>query len=176
MKYEVFGGFEIPRNDDRLGNYNKSFWDQVETTEERLSEACGCYIFALQNGDNLKPWYIGKSERQPFKRECFSVGKRHIFDKTLNKRSGTPLLFLLPRMNARGKCCTPNRSKRKWSDIEFLERMLIGIALEQNRELANIQNTKLLRKLIVPGIVNSPRAAPTLPVRELRNALGLKKG
>ena len=60
-----------------------------------------------------------------------------------------------------------------YADVEFLESMLIGIALEQNSQLANARKTKLLREMRVPGVINSPHAAPTLPVRDLRNALGL---
>jgi hypothetical protein len=69
MNYGVFGGFRLPRKDNRLGDYDKSFWTEVETAKPGLSGACGCYVFALKNGDNLKSWYVGKAERQSFYKE-----------------------------------------------------------------------------------------------------------
>ncbi|MBX9861174.1 MAG: hypothetical protein K2Y42_00350 [Hyphomicrobium sp.] len=171
MKYDVYGGFELARRNNRLGSYEKTFWTQVDEAKDGLSRACGCYVFAMKNGSNLKPWYVGKAERQPFYKECFSPAKRLIFNEVLIERNGTPLLFFLPRVTPKRKLCKP--TVWKLADIEFLETMLIGIALEQNADLANIQKTKMLREMCVPGVINSPQAAPTLPVRDLRNALGL---
>lgn len=173
MNYDVFGGFELPRNDKRLGNYDNSFWKQIESSNQGLSYACGCYVFSLKNGENIKSWYVGKAEKQAFRQECFSPAKKLIFNDILHGRNGTPLLFLLPRMTGKSKLCKP--TKGKYRDIEFLETMLIGLALEENSELANIKKTKLLREMRVPGVFNSPHAAPTLPVRGLRNALGLSR-
>lgn len=171
MIYDVFGGFELPRKPNRLGEYERSFWDQVENEKSGLSRACGCYIFALKNGANLKPWYVGKAEKQPFYKECFSPAKRLIFNEIIIDRNGTPQLFFLPRMTPQKKLCKPTVWRHR--DIEFLETMLIGIALEQNEKLANVKKTTLLREIRVPGVINSPQAAPTLAVRDLRNALGL---
>lgn len=173
MHYGVFGGFELPRKENRLGDYNKSFWTETEERKPGLSDACGCYVFALKNGDNIKSWYVGKAERQPFYKECFSAAKKLIFNDILIERNGTPLLFLLPRMTKKDKLCKP--TVWKYADIEFLETMLIGIALEENAELANVKKTKHLREMRVPGVINSPQAAPTLSVRDLRNALGLSR-
>ena len=171
MNYDVYGGFEVRRNRHRQGDYDASFWGLIEEAKEGLSGACGCYIFALKNGNNLKPWYVGKAERQPFARECFSVSKKLIYNNILIENNGSPLLFLLPRTTPKNSFCKPTR--RVYRDIEFLETMLIGMALEQNPKLANVKKTKLLREMKVPGVINSAQAAPTLPVRSLRNALGL---
>jgi hypothetical protein len=171
MNYDVYGGFEIIRKGNRTGEYDKTFWDQVEDVREGLSGACGCYVFALKNGASIKPWYVGKAEKQTFLKECFSPAKRLIFNDVLLEKNGTPLLFFLPRMTPKKKFCRPTIFKTP--DIRFLENMLIGMALEQNAHLSNIKQTKILREMCVPGIINSPHAAPKLPVRELRNALGL---
>jgi hypothetical protein len=37
----------------------------------------------------------------------------------------------------------------------------------------NVKKTKMLREMVVPGVINSPQAPPTLRVRDLKNALGL---
>jgi len=144
MNYGIFVGFELLRGDTRTGDYNKSFWTQVDDAKAGLSRACGCYVFALKNGSSLKPWYVGKAERQAFHEECFSPAKRLIFNDVLLKRNGTPLLFFLPRLTPKRKLCKPTAWKLR--DIEFLETMLIGIALEQNASLANIKKTNFCAK------------------------------
>jgi hypothetical protein len=58
-------------------------------------------------------------------------------------------------------------------DIDFLETMLIGMALEKNKNLLNIKKTALLREMEVPGVINSPQARPTSNETDLRNTLGL---
>lgn len=173
MNYNVFGGFELPRKDKGRGNYDNGFWRDVDAARPSLSNACGCYVFALQNGKNIKTWYVGKAERQSFRQECFSAAKRLIFNDILTEHNGTPLLFFLPRMTPKNKLC--KTTKKKYSDIEFLETMLIGMALEENPLLVNSKKTKHLREMRVPGVIKSPQAAPTLPVRQLRNALGLSE-
>ncbi len=171
MQYEVCGPFELGRQANRHGLFERSFWEHVETAKPGLSKACGCYVFALKNGDNIKAWYVGKAEKQSFVSECFSSGKRLIFNEVLVDRNGTPLLFLIPRLTSSGRLCHPTSSA--YRDIEFLETMLIGIALEENAELFNVRKTKYLREMKVPGIINSAQARPTNAVIGLRNALGL---
>ena len=61
----------------------------------------------------------------------------------------------------------------RYRDVEFLETLLIATALERNKDLTNIKKTKLLREMIVPGVINSPQARPTMAVRDLRNPVGL---
>lgn len=172
MRYDVCGGFEFSRKANRTGDYEgKPFWKMVDDEVDGLSGACGCYIFALKNGDNLKAWYVGKAEKLTFAQECFSPAKRLIFNDVLLERNGTPLLFLLPRLTPNGKLSKPTRNA--YDDIEFLETMLIGVAIEENPELTNLQKTKYLREMRVPGVINSPQARPTRAVADLRNALGL---
>ena len=173
MIFDPTEGFELPRNEHRQGSYNKSFWANVEEVSPGLSRACGCYIFVLRYGKNLMPWYVGKAERQAFVHECFTPSKKLIFNDVLIKKNGTPLLYFIPRKTAKGAFSKP--TKNKYADIEFLETMLIGMALERNPNISNIQKTKLLRNIRLPGVINSPQAAPTKPVRELRNILGLSK-
>jgi hypothetical protein len=172
MKFEIYGGFEIKRDDEtRQGVFNRSFWDVVRDADPRLTDACGCYLFALQNGRNIVAWYVGKAERQSFYQECFLPAKRYIYNDVLARRSGKPLLFLIARVTPGGKFCKP--ATGHYPDVDFLENMLIGFALNKNPDLKNIGRTRMLREMVVPGVINSPRAAPRLPVRELKNALGL---
>ena len=172
MKFAVFGGFEIYRKSNRLGVFDKEFWDKVRQKSQDLPEACGCYIFSLKNGSNIVPWYVGKTEKMSFSRECFQATKINYFNEVLIDRRGTPLLFLLPRQTALQKRFS-FPTKRGYRDIDFLETMLIGLALEKNKNLMNIKKTTLLKQMVVPGIINSPQARPTKPVADLRNTLGL---
>ena len=172
MNFDVFGGFEITKDHHNRGVYGRSFWDAVEERREGLSRACGCYVFALRYGDHTTPIYVGKAERLVFRHECFSPAKKLLVDRQLddapNKR---PILYLLPKVTNSGKLCKPTR--REYPAIRFLENLLIGIAIERNPKLANIKQTKLLREMHVPGIINSGPGQQTHSVRELQGAFGL---
>jgi hypothetical protein len=59
-------------------------------------------------------------------------------------------------------------------DIEFLETMLIGMALKQNEELQNVRGTKFLREMRVPGIIRTGKGEGNLAsVKALRDVLGI---
>jgi hypothetical protein len=162
----------IARKANRHGVFDKNFWKQVSDSNENLPEACGCYVFALQNGNNIVSWYVGKTEKCTFEKECFQATKINYYNEVLVDRKGTPLLFLLPRLTkSRMKFSKP--TKGSYRDIDFLETMLIGMALERNRDLMNVKKTKLLRELVVPGIINTPPERPSRPVLDLQNALGM---
>jgi hypothetical protein len=172
MYFDVIGGFHIERKPNRHGLFDKEFWRRVRSRDEDVPDACGCYIFALKNGSNIVAWYVGKTEKLTFEKECFQATKVNYYNEVLADHNGSALLFLLPRMTASGnKYSKPTKSG--YRDIDFLEKLLIGIALERNPLLMNIKNTKLLKEMVVPGVMNSPQARPTLAVRDLRSALGL---
>jgi len=172
VQFAIYGGFEIQRKKNRLGLFENSFWNQVEVAAGDLSKACGCYVFALKHGNNIVAWYVGKTERRTFGHECFQATKINYYNEALIDHNGTPLLFLLPRLTAAGNRFSKPTSG-KYRDIDYLETMLIGIALERNRELLNVKKTRLLREIVVPGIINSPQGAPAQPQRDLKKALGL---
>ena len=122
MKFDVYGGFEIERKPNRHGLFDKTFWKQVSQQDERLPHACGCYVFALQNGSNIVAWYVGKTERRTFEHECFQATKINYYNDLLIDRKGTPLLFLLPRLTgSETKFSKPTRSG--YRDIESLSRI-----------------------------------------------------
>ena len=172
MRFTVCGGFKIARKANRHGVFDKNFWRQVSDTNKNLPKACGCYVFALQNGNNIVSWYVGKTEKRTFEKECFQATKINYYNEVLVDHNGTPLLFLIPRLTKSGmKFSKPTKSG--YRDIDFLETMLIGIALEQNSGLMNVKKPWLLRELIVPGVVNTPPGPPSRPTLDLQNALGI---
>jgi len=95
MNFGVDGGFEICRKPSGHGIFDKAFWGRVRETakHDALPEACGCYVFTLKNGDNIKPWYVGKTEKGTFQSESFKAHKIVYYNDILIEHNGTPLLF-----------------------------------------------------------------------------------
>ena len=173
MIFAVHGGFEIYRKKkNRWGVFDKEFWARVEQQEQGLSRACGCYVFALQNGENINAWYVGKTEKSSFQKECFQATKLMYYNEVLDAHNGTPRLFLIARLTpTTGKFS--KSSTNGYNDIDYLESMLIGMALEKNSHLQNVKKTKFLRELVVPGVINTQPGRSTDAILGLKNALGL---
>jgi len=171
MKYEIYGEFPIARNGalvSRSREHKRSFWDEVEATEEGLSEACGCYIFTIRN----RAWYVGMAERQTFKQECFALHKITQYNEALGQVNGKPKMLLLPKLTPGGHFASP--TKRGHADIRMLENLLIGTALGRNPGLQNVKGTKLLREMNVPGFLNTKQGqARATIVQSFKRAVGV---
>ncbi|MGA8689783.1 MAG: hypothetical protein WB662_07715, partial [Methyloceanibacter sp.] len=62
-------------------------------------------------GDNIKAWYVGKTEKRTFYKECFGATKINYYNEVLIDHNGTPLLFPLPRLtNSGAKFSKPTKS------------------------------------------------------------------
>lgn len=175
MNFTIHGAFEIPRDGTHLITRDKDerneFWNRVDEDEDGLSQACGCYVLSIRG----KPWYIGMAQRQDFRHECFSHHKITSFDTALNKGRGTPYLYLIARRTDGGRFC--KRSSGTYRDVNFLENLLIGLALQRNGELCNIKGTNFLRYMHVPGFVNTRQGEGRAhAVSELRRILGTSPG
>ena len=167
MKFDVFGGFTVTWK-----GANAQFWQSVEEQRNGLSRAFGCYIFAIRNGRNFMPWYIGKTARQAF-RDRFSSRdhRRRLTD--LAGENGELQIFLLAAQTPGGSFMSPKENEAKEREIDYLETMLIGIALRRNMNIRNIAITTMLRNMSVPGMINNRPGMPTRAVRDLRNVLGI---
>jgi hypothetical protein len=171
MKFDV-RLFEIERKPNRHGFFGRDFWDKVAKADDDLPGACGCYLFALQNGNNIVPWYVGKTEKRTFQDESCGATQINYYNEVLVDHNGTPLMFLPPKLTGSGaKFAKPSPNGHR--DIDFLETLLIGMALEKNKNLLNVKKTALLREMVVPGVINSPQARPKSEAEHLRNALDL---
>lgn len=175
MHFQPYGPFELPRFKTGListdKNQQKGFWQEIEEVEEGLSSAVGCYIFSVRAGRGVLPWYVGMAEKQSFSKECFQPHKINHYNNSIAARKGTPLLTFLPKL-------TPNKNFSKvcengHREIKLLEKLLIGSAILRNRNLRNIKDTKILREMIVPGIINTPIGGQSSTVIEFRSLLGL---
>jgi|ERR1051325_2399419 hypothetical protein len=174
MNYSVHGPFRLPRrstnNIDRSASARNRFWEKVNARVPDLPSASGCYIFAMRAGKGFKPFYVGIAEKQPFKRECWSANKMIIYNDVLAYPiNGSPILFLIAKRSPLNRLVRPG--KRRHGSNDFLESMLIGASLKKNRNLMNIQKTKYLKKMSVPGFLNTPQRHPTQPESEFRKVI-----
>lgn len=53
---------QINGNIDRSAKSKRTFWSVTEQNEDGISNACGCYIFAIRAGRGITPYYIGLAE------------------------------------------------------------------------------------------------------------------
>lgn len=173
MKYEVYGPFSfsmdqsIPWKDRR-----KTFWDEVEETEEGLSKAIGIYVFSIRHGETYTPWYVGKTAAKTgFRGEVFQGHQMNHYIAT--QRNGERCMHLIAKVTASGKrfCKKSDKSVR---EVELLETTMIGMALQANPKVRNSMKTWFAKTCRVPGLIGPVKpGAPTLPSRSLRAAFKL---
>jgi hypothetical protein len=172
-EYEIHGPFKISKANNGLIDRHKSarsgFWETVREKEASLPSACGCYLFAIRAGKGIKPWYVGKAAEQSFEGECLNRKKLGIYNYAVANRKGAPLSFLIAKKTPTGRFTKPGPAQKK--NIDFLETALIGAALDRNPKLMNIQKTKPLKDMCVPGLINSPQGKPKGPVKQFKKAI-----
>lgn len=145
----------------------------MEATQEGLAVANGCYVFSMRAGRGIRPWYVGQARgKDGFRQEVFRFHKLVQYNDVLAKKKGTPLVHLLARCTPKGKLSNHvNQSELNW-----LETMLIGLALQENADLCNAHGTGFLRNVSIPGITGGGGSGRHSKSRaSLRVALGLKK-
>ena len=157
MNYNIFGPFAIPQRGGQKSYmiYNEdieNFWDSVQACNLDLRDACGCYVFAIRTGGGIKPWYVGKAQKQNFYSEVFTDHKMSMFKEIVHNMHGTPVLFLLGRLTETGKFSKPSV---KHKDIDFLETWLIADAIRKNKDLYNKKKTKFIKEIQVDSYLNN---------------------
>jgi hypothetical protein len=172
MIYDIQGPFELPRA--RTGRFTRdnhekrSFWDDIEEEEPGLSSACGCYLISVRN----RIWYVGLAQKQAFRYECFTADKILKIEHAMEGGGGAAHLTFVSRMTNSGRFSRPGRNG--YRDIEDLELLLIGSALERNSELLNQSATAILREMVVPGFINSPHGCGNKSsVKAFRKIMGI---
>ena len=160
MRFEVKGPFALYRTHagfvDASALARRYYWDWIEDNVPGLPSACGCYIFSVRASRGSLPWYVGKAERQSFRKECLAPHKILHFNNALAGRRGEPELFFLPQVTRTGKYRAPTSSQRP--AIRELESLLIGMAINRNPGLLNVAGTKWLQEISVDGFLNSKKA------------------
>lgn len=108
----------------------------------------------MRAGGGYTPWYVGKTSRQGgFAEEVFDYHKLYHYNGVLNSYgAGTPVLFLLyPVTPVQGKLRKPPASEVSW-----VERHMIAVAIEANPRLKNERDTAHQRTVQIPGVLNAP--------------------
>lgn len=177
MNFFPYEAVEIPRNSKGLVAADsaslKEFWAQVDQqVVEGLSAAIGCYIFSIRTSRGSLPWYVGRAEKQQFRKECFTSHKLNHYNNAIAGRKGTPLLTLVAKVTPGDYFAKPSGSGHR--DIQLLENMLIASCIQRNNQLANVKDTKLLREMSVPGLINNSQGKDAESVRSFRTLLGVR--
>ena len=159
MLFDVYGPLPVEFGDDNE-RWRAAFWNDVEDQQaEGLKLAIGCYAFCLRNGENSKPWYVGKTlAATGFEGEIFQPHKVSHFKNANEVNRGRREIFLFPLLTPEGRFSHALTAGQP--SIDWLETTLIGMALAKNPRIANLQNTRMLRNIQVPGLCGE-----TLPGR-----------
>lgn len=135
--FDVFGPFKIHRYSARHARIIRSEEGKTFFQETRVADLAnrqGAYVFGVQAGKGIRPYYVGKAEKTSFERECFTVDKIEKYNRCLADRRGTPVMFFV--------ALAGRRSKSAREDIAKLEEFLIQTAVTANPELLNKRGTK----------------------------------
>ena len=159
MLFETYGPFHLER--DFSNNWRSRFWADVEDSDEGLSNAIGCYAFCLTFGTKTLPWYIGQTiGSKGFQAEVFTDHKmthyRNILEDNRRHRAS---IFLFPLMTAKWSF-SENRTGRSRRAIDWVEKTLIGLALDKNSSLANNRDTGMKKDVYVNGILGGQWPGP----------------
>lgn len=181
VEFRPYGPFVIPRENGLIDHINlqERFWEKIGKYYPGLSNACGCYIFALSpsGGSAITPWYVGKARKSSFSQECFSHHKLTLFNSAIAKyEKVTAYLFLLARVANNRKLSAPSGTKNGHRDISVLEKRLIQEALRVNRDIKNTAHAEALRGILIPGLDsgNGRMGPPLKEVRALKKLLQIK--
>jgi hypothetical protein len=160
MYFDMYGPFEIAKNNGHVASSQPMMWKSAQDEcarygydKKEIENAIGCYVFGLRHGENLVPWYVGMTTAQRgFRGEIFQPHKIAHYDSVIKSRNGTPIMFLIPLLTPEGRFSRGTSNK---SLIEWVEKMLFGVALRRNPDCRNQRDTKFLRNVVVRGVFNS---------------------
>lgn len=161
MWFDMYGPFDLTRENGMVPTKQPNFWEQIQEASEcygygpkDLERAIGCYAFGLRHGDTLKPWYVGMTvAKGGFRSEVLQKHKRDHYDTVVNSHRGAPIMFLMPLLTPEGHFSRERMANKPL--IQWVEKMLFGVALRQNLDCRNQRDTRYLRNVIVHGIFNS---------------------
>lgn len=153
MHFVTYGPFNyVPRK-------AAEFWTEVNSQAEyylvdprSLRMSFGCYLFALNHGKSMTPWYVGKTTAQTgFYGEVLTPHKLRHYDSVLKKHPHHKgVIFLFPMITQSGRFSKATRSSEE--TVLWLERMLIGMAYARNEQLCNLRDTRLLKEAWIEGV------------------------
>ena len=136
-----------------------------------VEEAIGLYMFALKPSGRRRVWpyYVGKAVDQSLYARSFQLGdKPKVYNAILREYGrAKPLMYLLPLFTPSGRLAQRGSSRNR---IAAAEEMLIGMALQCNADLWNIQHRAKIESFAIDGI-STTQGRPTSGMLALREAL-----
>jgi len=162
MYFDSYGPFRITL-DSKITSAQQTFWKAVrdksshyDHKEKELEGSFDCYVFGIEWGKTLTPWYVGQTVAETgFKGEIFQQHKLDICNDVAENKNGNPIVFLFPLLTPDGYF-SKNRSDLNKRLVTWTERMLFGFAITKNPECRNKQNTKFLRECTINGVMGPP--------------------
>ena len=94
MNFDVAGPFKLHRHGlKRLITKQaiKQLKLELEKWERGLSEACGCYVFAIRAGRGYTPYYVGQACKSSILLEAMNASNRGA-PVTATRSGGTPCI------------------------------------------------------------------------------------
>jgi len=158
MKFTPSKAIQIPvRNGiiDQNSIKNDDWWKEFDTkikndkSQEKVlpfREGRGCYIFSIKKYGKITPWYVGKTQKQTFEKECFHYHKFAKYSKVFMNQRGTPMLTLIAKVKDQQLGLSTDTD-----GISVLEKMLIRICTIKNNDLSNVSTASKVKNLQVEG-------------------------
>jgi hypothetical protein len=174
MNFDVEGPFVISRHGQKQIINQKSFDDlkkKIDSYKDGLSDACGCYVFAIRAGKGFTPYYVGQACKTAICKEALNHTNREKYNNALNGSKGNPVLFFVPLLTPNGKFRKRPKGNGGLEALDFLERWLISCAIRKNRNLINNKETRFLRGIHVRGLFNAGKGESTKASQNLGKAL-----
>ena len=194
MHFKMFGPYDISDREAsrHTGWLDKDdfdhLWDVVDESIDKgsgqLSGACGVYLYGVRGVEGKRktigrtlPWYVGKAEKQTFRKECFNGKNQNEFNRiwsSVYRGQGTPFLYLFARMEDESQFSPV--ATDKYPGVRFVEELLIQLSLAVNTDLVNKQLTSQAQQTSIRGILNSRRRGKlSKSVSEFRDLLGMTR-
>ena len=173
LKYKTFGPFDIERDSGRLAESAlENFWAaRGRDSQSGLDGAIGVYVIVVQAKKNssAKPWYVGRTDRQSFKKRL--TQQQLHFRQVLEKAKRGKLQIYLLALQTPGKSAFRKPTKTKISSNDWLESLLIGSCLNCNKHLVNASKVRHLKTLVVPGFLNNKKGKLDYAAASLKRTL-----
>ncbi|WP_147262616.1 hypothetical protein [Roseiarcus fermentans] len=172
MNFGAEGPFELRRyglksliNNDTISFLRAA----LEKFDLGLSEACGCYVFAVRAGRGFTPYYVGRAEKRSILNESLNPSNIIKYNNVISNIKGTPTMFVLPMLTPQGRY--RKLATGELGSLRFLEKWLIAQCIEKNPDLVNNKETKFLRSIHVTGIFNATQGEAHAGSTALRKAI-----
>lgn len=184
-RFAVLGPFKVPTGRygrRRVVDFEAACGKVFDAAEEQVRQklgledvrnAVGCYVFALKPSKTLRfwPYYVGQSCRQTLAARIFQrTDKPRIYNEILNEyRKAAAYIYLLPLLTPGDRFARKGKNQRLIDNAEYA---LIGMALNANPDLWNIQHRMQMEAFSIDGTPQSARTKDTAPAASFRRMLG----